>query len=366
MARGTQYTRSASGMQINIQLPPLWDMVQPSVWNSRGWTYQEAILANRKLFFTSSQAFFECAVRINHEENLAYPSFNRSTHDKPKYTTSTTSLEYGFLREPEHSFEDRRLRAEWVRSESAWEAHTRHLRRYRERVLRHASDSLNAYAGIIHALYPSEDVFCGLPMPAMDLALLWEPEYTSRIRFKAKMGEASHTMSDPFPSWSWASSSPPSGPSDFRRPFSDHSDFCGTLCLWFRPILQNGSPIELQPISAYSDVIWSRKWSYLRVRASVGLAISAGLVESSTNATPLPAWEDMTFGEFESSLEIRWPKYKDFWTDVFGNSQALPRAQSQVSESLRMCHTPNFLITRTQVARVRLLGESPIALTCST
>ncbi|KAL5323673.1 hypothetical protein ACEPPN_008213 [Leptodophora sp. 'Broadleaf-Isolate-01'] len=35
-------------------------IVQPSRWNSRGWTYQEGILATRRLIFTTSQLYYEC------------------------------------------------------------------------------------------------------------------------------------------------------------------------------------------------------------------------------------------------------------------------------------------------------------------
>ncbi|KAG4436492.1 hypothetical protein IFR05_008033 [Cadophora sp. M221] len=35
-------------------------IVQPSRWNSRGWTYQEGILATRRLIFTTSQVYYEC------------------------------------------------------------------------------------------------------------------------------------------------------------------------------------------------------------------------------------------------------------------------------------------------------------------
>ncbi|KAH8672873.1 heterokaryon incompatibility protein-domain-containing protein, partial [Tricladium varicosporioides] len=34
--------------------------IKQSAWNSRGWTFQEGVLARRKLFFTESQMFFEC------------------------------------------------------------------------------------------------------------------------------------------------------------------------------------------------------------------------------------------------------------------------------------------------------------------
>lgn len=51
--------------QLNsIQLIP-WvndvkDEIKCSIWNSRGWTYQEALLSRRKLVFTEKQCYFQC------------------------------------------------------------------------------------------------------------------------------------------------------------------------------------------------------------------------------------------------------------------------------------------------------------------
>lgn len=37
--------------------------VEGSVWNTRGWTYQEAVLSRRRLVFTEKQCYFQCGVR---------------------------------------------------------------------------------------------------------------------------------------------------------------------------------------------------------------------------------------------------------------------------------------------------------------
>lgn len=31
-----------------------------NMWATRAWTYQEAVLSNRRLYFTDTRAFFEC------------------------------------------------------------------------------------------------------------------------------------------------------------------------------------------------------------------------------------------------------------------------------------------------------------------
>jgi hypothetical protein len=37
------------------------DAITNSTWNTRGWTYQEAILSRRRLVFTEEEVYFECA-----------------------------------------------------------------------------------------------------------------------------------------------------------------------------------------------------------------------------------------------------------------------------------------------------------------
>lgn len=37
-----------------------WDDIRSSFWNTRGWTYQEALLSKRRLVFTDNQVFFQC------------------------------------------------------------------------------------------------------------------------------------------------------------------------------------------------------------------------------------------------------------------------------------------------------------------
>jgi hypothetical protein len=49
-----------AGLRFTIPYPPLGAFLENSKWNTRGWTYQEAILSTRKLVFTSFEVWFEC------------------------------------------------------------------------------------------------------------------------------------------------------------------------------------------------------------------------------------------------------------------------------------------------------------------
>ena len=67
---GAGSTKRAAGTQPQVQVSPnlhllssLSDpriIVKESVWSTRGWTYQEGVLSNRRLVFTDQQVYFEC------------------------------------------------------------------------------------------------------------------------------------------------------------------------------------------------------------------------------------------------------------------------------------------------------------------
>ncbi|KAK8849141.1 HET-domain-containing protein [Apiospora arundinis] len=54
--------------------------IQQSIWATRGWTYQEAYLSRRRLFFTDVQLYFECATAPR-EEFLFYQGLNSAPSD---------------------------------------------------------------------------------------------------------------------------------------------------------------------------------------------------------------------------------------------------------------------------------------------
>jgi hypothetical protein len=60
------------------------DEILRSVWNTRGWTYQEGILAHRKLVFTSSQIYFQCP-SMRCVEGLYYPLKDLHTDDLQRF-----------------------------------------------------------------------------------------------------------------------------------------------------------------------------------------------------------------------------------------------------------------------------------------
>ncbi|KAI0865934.1 HET-domain-containing protein [Xylaria cubensis] len=98
-----------------------------SKWATRGWTYQEGVLAKRRLFFTNEQVYFECDV-YGCLETLCQPLIHpphgvpsiKHTNVIPDIKRSGTIIISDYLRE------------------------------YNKRQLSYPSDALNAFRGIFH------------------------------------------------------------------------------------------------------------------------------------------------------------------------------------------------------------------------
>jgi hypothetical protein len=54
-------------------LPDPWHIIQTSIWNGRGWTYQEGVLSKRLLVFTAHQLYWECK-GMTLQESLIFPA----------------------------------------------------------------------------------------------------------------------------------------------------------------------------------------------------------------------------------------------------------------------------------------------------
>ncbi len=72
---GTSVQKSAVKVERS-DLDPASDRsdneVQRSRWNTRGWTYQEGLLARRRLVFTGSQCYFQCGAMCR-VESISVP-----------------------------------------------------------------------------------------------------------------------------------------------------------------------------------------------------------------------------------------------------------------------------------------------------
>jgi Heterokaryon incompatibility protein (HET) len=166
--------------------PHLAHQLARSRWASRGWTYQEAVLSPRCLFFTSDQVYFVCQTSLHCEavvqSSLYLPDETQQALGPGIMNTRTQpSCGLGLDGDIIH----------------------RHIREYSSRSLTFDSDALNAFRGIMSA--SSTFAYYGLPIldpqgadSAFARALVW------RSTGRAPDGGRSRRR-EGYPTWSWAS-----------------------------------------------------------------------------------------------------------------------------------------------------------------
>jgi hypothetical protein len=163
-------------------VPNIRSAISKSKWASRGWTYQEGLLACRRLVFTRSQVYFQCqemhcceSLTIAFQSSMLWLEDNLATHFQAflfqgKYISEATM------------FNDR-------------------LKEYLARDLTFESDALDAFAGVLRQVWNSPSPtyhFWGLPFQSSKflVSLLWIPEYD--------LSKKKISRRDNFPSWTWA------------------------------------------------------------------------------------------------------------------------------------------------------------------
>ncbi|KAJ8127514.1 hypothetical protein O1611_g6120 [Lasiodiplodia mahajangana] len=185
---------------VSLMSYPL-NQILTSKWATRGWTYQEGILAKRRLFFTDQQVYFECGV-YSCLETLCQPLMHppegvpsiRVTDVVPDVRSAGTMVTSYYLKE------------------------------YSKRQLSYDSDALNAFRGIFHMLEkqrPSVLHCGGVPLLNNDSdnqrstsvsnllgflrGLCWIAPWEDAVRRPG------------FPSWSWTGWQCPGGGVDFHQ-----------------------------------------------------------------------------------------------------------------------------------------------------
>ncbi|KAK4448392.1 heterokaryon incompatibility protein-domain-containing protein [Podospora aff. communis PSN243] len=153
-------------------LPAFTSSVYWGTWNTRGWTYQERILSNRKLYFTADQAFYECPHGVNREDSLYHIHFLQQ-------------------RLTNH------------------EIYVRVVGQFTVRTLSYEQDVEAAFEGVSNFLsqriFNSSPLLFGMPLCCIDAALLWVPSGQQERR-RQPSGSPKHPFPHSpifFPSWSW-------------------------------------------------------------------------------------------------------------------------------------------------------------------
>ncbi|KAF9872239.1 hypothetical protein CkaCkLH20_10331 [Colletotrichum karsti] len=204
------------------------DIVDPSLWNRRGWTFQERLFTKRRFFITEYQVLFECcrgqaaeeltwslcpvkeppAVIDNEDDDKGDTEKNEEEDDDDNDAQPPHLQEFmidsveteqkvhrpgtGFYRKPSYykpstiKLQDRVTLADYCH----W------VEDYTSRQLSHPADILNAFAGVANAVRKAmkTDTMFGLPAACLPQALMW-----SHVGASARRDEARW-----IPSWSWA------------------------------------------------------------------------------------------------------------------------------------------------------------------
>lgn len=185
-------------------------IVDASLWNKRGWTFQERVLSRRRLYISESQAIFECSLGAAYEELTWSPRVPPSNSDGTESASSQheAPAERGNVQMEQHSIPG------FVKWEQ-YDSHTNYnvgasmsltdyfnwVQNYTTRQLSFGSDILNAFAGVGNALGKvfSSKIINGLPEKYLPQALMWQAS-----DFPEKRQDLGR-----IPTWSWASSEAP-------------------------------------------------------------------------------------------------------------------------------------------------------------
>lgn len=191
-------------------LTPAKRLLQSSKWASRGWTYQEGILARRRLVFTDDQVFFECNT-LHYSESWILPL--DELHSEGKEYLKVDFF-YGYHRVQSAFQVSNKLFLRKVLGSDPWEIMA-YLSIYSGRQLTYTEDRVKAVQGIFHAagtrehpLYhfigvPILPPICGGPYNLDHSTLERSPEEGFLIGltwYHKTLGKRQSI----FPSWSWA------------------------------------------------------------------------------------------------------------------------------------------------------------------
>jgi len=248
------------------------------------WTYQETVLAKRKLVITDAEVILETDTQVDwedrHGENQVIKSHNH-------YLGNTT-----------------------LHTGTAFDDFARHLENYTSRNLSYQSDIYNAFQGITSSLYAeSPGLKHGLPRQDFDQALLWG---RCEWRTPGPAPQVRTISGTTLPSWSWSSMIGTTG-------FGRSPGFLGTLIHWHE-LDHSGQSFNLKSIETNGEpFFWSRGWGDRDMLHSpqlfLFLAWKHGCLETEMDLR-LGNSKDLSFIAIDQVLAIRWPTYVSFLSEI--------------------------------------------------
>jgi hypothetical protein len=168
------------GKRLSLSLPSPRTRVANSIWMTRGWTYQEAALSRRCIYFTQQEIYFECRIA----------TWRESISEPVEWIDPSTKQIF----KPSHGFPE-------------------HVDLYTARNLSYPNDALNAFRGVLkHLISQSQrtpllhhwgvEIYPLNDRPGQYAPdLLWS-HYSESTLSSARVDPELRRRSA-FPSWSW-------------------------------------------------------------------------------------------------------------------------------------------------------------------
>lgn len=222
--RNAQYQVSIGDTFLVSTFPEPKQTIQDSVWASRGWIYQEAVLSRRKLFFTKDQMFWLCEEFMAEESidscwddtwgifGVRSGSVLRCNHDgeAPSGVSRSSHASSPYL--PLYDFEVfPRIACTAPSYEHAVPSLWEHIRHYSPRNLTFEGDAIKAFKGVTEHFNAVEngglDTVLGLPVYC-------NPDKTGQYHVSRSLvlslcwisgaGKTPRALRrEEFPSWTW-------------------------------------------------------------------------------------------------------------------------------------------------------------------
>jgi len=175
----------AFGKDIYALYPRLLDYSEATVYESRGWTFQERLLSRRCLFLTDYDMYYTCHDSMSYHTAINSTEGERSIF-KRKFQNIFATLDY--IKEYHNS-------PSLPRWTTIFSLYASLVHEYSKRDLSYDTDAINAFSGIGavigHCLISRP--LSGLIECILDACLLWVPRDRN-----------THCRNPNFPSWSWA------------------------------------------------------------------------------------------------------------------------------------------------------------------
>lgn len=231
--------------------PGVRQTVAASLWNSRGWTWQESLFSPRLIIFGKEQVFLTCGSGTVSESVVGISHLHKYREDKIWPSPDGQSIFDGLALGRAGCFGDA-------------------LKEYTSRSLTHASDSLNAFRGYLSicGLYS----YWGVPIFHIDKNQHKKPRGN---------GVSKDQKIDTRQEWTWLGSLSIDSANNLLSPdgsYQSHDfryvSFCAGLA-WYHAVQKVPSQNTLVPAKAHSDKAYS-SWSWISCYSPTNLTIHSG------------------------------------------------------------------------------------------